>query len=152
MRHLMHARRRGEQGSALVEFVWLGILLLVPMVWILLSVFEVQRGAYAATAAARAAGRAYSLAPDQTTARVRAEEAARFTLDDQGNQEMPLRLEVECSAGPSTCLSPSSTVRVTVHSGVSLPFLPTFFSAGETDFSLDATHAVPIGQYTERRR
>ncbi len=39
-------RRRTESGSALVEVVWLGILLLLPMVWIVLSVFEVQRGAF----------------------------------------------------------------------------------------------------------
>lgn len=152
MSRLVRLPARSEQGSALVEFVWLGILLLVPMVWILLSVFEVQRGAYATTAAARAAGRAYSLAPDQAAARSRAEEAARFTLDDQGNAGMPMRLEVECSAGPTQCLAPSSTVRVTVRSGVRLPFLPAFFSSGETDFSLDATHSVPIGQYTEERR
>ena len=56
--------RRTESGSAVVEVVWLGILLLIPMVWIVLSVFEVQRGAFGVTAAARAAGRAYALAPD----------------------------------------------------------------------------------------
>ena len=57
--------RRGEDGSALVELTWLGILLLVPMLWIVLSVFEVQRGAFAVSGAARAAGRAYALAPDR---------------------------------------------------------------------------------------
>ena len=59
----MILRRRDEHGSALVELVWLGLLLLVPMLWIVLSVFEVQRGAFAVSAAARAAGRAYALAP-----------------------------------------------------------------------------------------
>ncbi len=47
-----------EGGSALVELTWLGIVLLLPMVWIVLSVFEVQRGAFGVTAAARSAGRA----------------------------------------------------------------------------------------------
>ena len=41
-------RRRAERGSALVEVVWLGVLLLLPMLWIVLSVFEVQRGAFGA--------------------------------------------------------------------------------------------------------
>ena len=40
-------RRRDERGSALVELTWLGLLLLVPLLWIVLSVFEVQRGAFA---------------------------------------------------------------------------------------------------------
>ena len=30
---------RDEDGSAVVELVWLGILLLVPILWIVLSVF-----------------------------------------------------------------------------------------------------------------
>ena len=34
---------RDERGSALVELTWLGVLLLVPLLWIVLSVFEVQR-------------------------------------------------------------------------------------------------------------
>ncbi len=55
---------RDEAGSAVIELVWVGILLLVPLLWIVLSVFEVQPGAYAVTSAARAAGRAYALAPD----------------------------------------------------------------------------------------
>ena len=57
-------RRRDERGSALVELTWLGILLIVPMLWIVMSVFEVQRGAFGVSAAARAAGRAFALAPD----------------------------------------------------------------------------------------
>jgi len=49
---------RGERGTALVEFTWLGVLLLVPLVYVMLSVFEVQRGAYAVSAASRSAARA----------------------------------------------------------------------------------------------
>ena len=67
---------RPSGGSALVELTWLGILLLVPMLWIVLSVFEVQRGAFGVSAAARAAGRAYALAPDDATGVGRAREAA----------------------------------------------------------------------------
>ena len=50
--------RRSDDGSALVEVVWLGILLLVPLLWIVLSVFDVQRGAFAVSGAARAGARA----------------------------------------------------------------------------------------------
>ena len=46
--------RRDERGSALVELSWLGILLVLPMLWIVMSVFEVQRGAFGVSAAARA--------------------------------------------------------------------------------------------------
>ena len=44
--------KRDESGSALVEVVWLGILLMVPLVYVMLSVFDVQRGAFGVSAAA----------------------------------------------------------------------------------------------------
>ena len=67
------SRRRGdERGSALVELTWLGVLLLVPLVWIVVSVFEVQRGAFATPGAVRSAARAFALAPDDAEGRQRA--------------------------------------------------------------------------------
>ncbi|WP_319804475.1 TadE/TadG family type IV pilus assembly protein [Nocardioides malaquae] len=150
MRRLwLPTRRRDESGSAVVEFVWLGILLLVPLVWIVLSVFEVQRGAFAVSAAARAAGRAYALAPDEQTARQRATEAARRTLEDQGAPDMPLEVEVTCSLGRGQCLAGTSVVTVTIRSGVELPAMPEVFRDARTDFALESVHRVPIGQYVE---
>ena len=61
--------RRDERGSALVELTWLGVLLLIPMLWIVLSVFQVQQGAFGVSGAARAAGRAYALAPNDALGR-----------------------------------------------------------------------------------
>ncbi|MGH3455694.1 MAG: hypothetical protein ACRDPQ_20380 [Nocardioidaceae bacterium] len=55
--------RRDETGTALIEFIWLGLLLLVPLVYIMLTVFDAQRGAFGASSASRAAGRAFVLAP-----------------------------------------------------------------------------------------
>ncbi len=74
----------GDEGSALVEFVGLGVLLLIPLVYLLLSVFSVQRAAFAVTQAAREAGRAYATAPSNGAARERADYAARLALDSQG--------------------------------------------------------------------
>ena len=62
----------------------------MPLLWIVLSVFEVQRGAFAVSGAARAAGRAYALAPSDAVGRARAEAAARQALADQGVGEQPL--------------------------------------------------------------
>ena len=56
---------RDQRGTALVELTWLGILLVLPVVWTVLSVFQVQRGAFGVAAAARAAARAYALAKPQ---------------------------------------------------------------------------------------
>ncbi|WP_241153865.1 hypothetical protein [Nocardioides pantholopis] len=144
-------RRRGEDGSALVEVVWLGILLLVPLLWIVLSVFEVQRGAYATTSAARAAGRAYALAPDDAEGQRRALAAARQAFADQGIAEVPLTLRVTCTPYPADCHQGTSVITVSIDSSVRLPLLPDVLGAGEPRFALDATHTVPIGQYQEVR-
>ena len=139
-------RRRDELGSAVVELIWLGILLLVPMIWIVLSVFEVQRGAFGVSAAARAAGRAYALAPDDATGRQRARAAAAVALADQGLDE-GWTLDIDCPPRTS-CHTGGAVVVVRITSHVSLPFLPEVLGDGAT-FALDAEHAVPIGQYQE---
>ncbi|GAA2156422.1 hypothetical protein GCM10009844_44650 [Nocardioides koreensis] len=142
-------RRRGpdERGSALVELTWLGILLMVPMLWIVLSVFEVQRGAFGVSAAARAAGRAYALAPTDAEGRARAEAAARQALADQGLDRAPLDLEVSCRPFPHDCHSGTSVITVSVHSRVDLPLMPQVLGGDAPSFALDASHTVPIGQF-----
>ncbi len=142
-------RARGERGSALVELVWLGILLLVPLVWFVLSVFEVQRGAFATTGAARAAGRAFALAPDDATGRARAEAAARQAYADQGIAGAPVELTITCTPYPTSCQSGTSVVTVVVRSRVDLPLLPDVLGGGAPSFRVDATHRVPIGRYVE---
>jgi Flp pilus assembly protein TadG len=141
--------KRDEAGSALVELTWLGVLLLVPMLWIVLSVFEVQRGAFGVSAAARAAGRAYALAPNDAVGRGRAEQAAREALADQGLGEAPLEVRVSCTPYPANCHSGTSVITVQISSRVDLPLLPDVLGGGAPSFALDASHTVPIGQYQE---
>lgn len=139
--------RRGESGSAVVELVWLGILLLLPMVWIVVSVSEVQRGSFGVTAAARSAGRAFALAPDDATGERRARAAAAVALADQGLDAEAARVEVGCPPRPD-CHVGGAVVTVRVETRVVLPFVPDFLG-GRTAFRLDAVHRVPIGQYQE---
>ena len=140
---------RDERGSALIEFSWLAIILLVPLVWVILSVFEVQQGAFATSAAARAAGRAYALAPDDATGEARARAAVAQVLADQGTPGQRARVRVTCAAPGDNCHVGTSVITVTVYSGVDLPFFPAILGSGAASFSLDATHTVPIGQYVE---
>ena len=144
-------RRRGnaDRGTAIVELVWLGILLLVPLLWIVLSVSEVQQGAFGVTAAARSAGRAYALAPDDASGQRAAEEVARRALSDQGLDGAPLRVSVTCTPYPHDCHNGTSVITVRIRSSVELPLLPDVLGGGAPRFALDATHTVPIGRYQE---
>src|SRR5207302_2756298 len=66
---------RRDDGSAVVEFVWLAVLLLVPLVYVVMAALSVQRAAFAETAAAREAARAYATAGSDAVGEERAEQA-----------------------------------------------------------------------------
>jgi hypothetical protein len=132
-----------------VEVSWLGILLVLPVLWIVMSVFEVQRGAFAVSAAARSAARAYALAPDDAAGLVRARNAARVALDDQGLHDVTPDVRVSCTPYPSDCHQGTSVITVSIHSRVVLPMMPTALGTSRPSFALDATQTVPIGQFQE---
>lgn len=142
--------RRSESGTVLVEVTWLAILLLVPLVYVVLSVFAVQRAAFAATAAARAAGRAYVMAPSVAEAGARARAAGEVALADQGVEGADTTMTVTCH--PATaCLTPGSTVQVAVRAQVPLPLLPPVFGDQPPSIRVDAEHTVPFGTFREDR-
>lgn len=145
----MRSRARGEGGSALVEFTWLAIILLVPLVWIIMSVFEVQRGAFAVSAAARSAGRAYALAPDDATGAARAQAVAEQVLADQGSPGQKVRVTVSCRPSGGNCHVGTAVITVRVESSVSLPAAPRILGRDAASFRLSSSHTVPIGQYVE---
>ncbi len=144
-------RARDDRGSALVEFCWVGLVLFIPLTWIVISVFEVQRGAFAVNGAARAAARAFALAPDDATGRARAEAVATQTLADQGSDGMVADVRVSCG-GLANCHTGTAVITVEIRSRVEMPLLPEVLAAERRSFALEASHTVPIGQYVEAGR
>jgi hypothetical protein len=141
--------RSREAGSALVELTWLGLLMLIPLVYVVITIVTVQRSAYGASEAARAAGRAFVLAPDLATASHRAYDAAKVAMADQGVALRGDELAVHCSPTPQSCLQPGSTVRVEIHLDVRLPFVQPVFGHSAASVAISATHAEPYGTYRE---
>lgn len=122
-----------DTGSASVEFITVGMLMLVPLVYLVLAVSAIQAGAFAAEGAARQAARVFVQAPDLEAAEDSAQRALEFALADHGI-EGGARLAVTCST-PS-CLTRQAFVTVTVDISVPLPLVPALLG----DFPL----AVPI--------
>jgi len=144
-------RRRGEAGSALVEVTWLSLLLLVPLVYILLAVFDVQRASFGVSGAARAAARAYSLAPDEAAGRDHARAAAAVALADQRIEPDEVDLAVHCEPVPDNCLSPGSLIRVDLRHQVRLPLVPSALGGGAPTIRVEASHTVAYGTFREDR-
>lgn len=142
---------RDERGSAVVEFSWLAILLLVPLVYVMLAVFDVQRTSYGATAATRAAGRAFIIVPaglSEDDARDRAFEAARLAMQDQGVELSPGQLRITCTPA---CLEPGSTVTVDLDTEVPLPLIPDALGGERPAIQISASHTEPYGDYREAK-
>ncbi len=114
-------RRRGDAGSAIVEFVWLAVLLMIPLVYVVLAAVSVQRTAFAESAAAREAARAYATAGSDAEGERRAEAAVALAMHDQGVDWQPTGRVVACGA----CgYEPGSTFTVDLRTVVALPFVP----------------------------
>ena len=118
-------RAGDDGGNAIVEFVYLAVLLMVPLTYVLLTVFHVQRASYAASSAAREAGRAFATSTEGDAAQDRAVLAARLVMRDSGLRLDASDVRIACSTTP--CLEPGSTIRVSVSQDVSLPLLPRLF-------------------------
>ncbi|MGN6780685.1 MAG: hypothetical protein ACTHJH_04220 [Marmoricola sp.] len=143
--------RADEAGTAILEFVWLALLLMVPLVYVVVAVLDTQRAAFAASTAARSAGRAFVTAPDQATARLRAQAAVRLAFADQGIADQPADLAISCRPEPAACLSPGSVVTVEVTSAARLPLMPDALGRTAPAIRVSARHSAPYGTFREAR-
>jgi hypothetical protein len=122
-------RANGDRGSAVVEFVTLGVLLLVPVVYLVVTLGRVQAGAFAVEGAAREAARAFSSAPDEEAGVARARAGVLLALGDQGFEDVDpaAALTLTCESEP--CLQAEARVTATVAVDVVLPGVPAFVDA-----------------------
>lgn len=109
---------RGEEGSAVVEFIFLGLVLLVPVVYLIVTAGQVQGAAFAAVGAAEAAAKVYVDAEDPVAGEQRARAAAELAFSDFGFEAGDMLLDISCSA---QCLEPGSTATALVRFDVPLP-------------------------------
>jgi Flp pilus assembly protein TadG len=112
-----------ERGSAVVEFVVLGVLLLIPLVYLVMMLARVQAGSYAVSQAAREAGRAFVTADAEGSATGRAQAAARVAFADHAFEDSG-RVTITCDGTP--CLRPDGQVVTAATVRVPLPLVPSF--------------------------
>lgn len=115
--------RRDERGSAVVEFVTLGVLMLVPLVYLVMMLARVQAASYAVAQASREAGRAFVTADREVDAAARARAAARISFLDHEFEDTGT-ITLRCDGSP--CLRPEGRVEVTATVRVPLPLIPSF--------------------------
>jgi hypothetical protein len=153
---LVRAARRGpvqqgqvrDEGRAILEFIFLGILLLLPLTYLVLTAARLQAASFSASLAGREAGRAFVTArsDDEGFARARAAASLAFTdfAFDRG-------AEVAVSCDGSPCLRPEGSVTATATIAVALPLVPDFIAAHvPASVTISSTHVASVDRFVAR--
>ena len=116
-------RAAADDGSASLEFITAGLLLLVPLVYLVLAISAIQSASLATEGAARQAARVYVQAPNDEAGRAAAVRALDLALADHG-VEGERALSIRCSPRPDDCHTRRGWVSVDVAVDVPLPLIP----------------------------
>lgn len=116
---------KDESGSAVVEFIGLAMMLLIPVVYLLVGAAGLQGASYAAVGAADQAAKVYAVsAADSSTGtpEARSEAAVARALGDFGIDPGQAQISMDCPSG--SCDEEGDIVQVTVAVRVSVPLVP----------------------------
>ena len=134
----MAQMRAGQQdcGSAIVEFVFISVLVFIPLTYLVVGFGAIQRGIFAATEAAREAGRAIGTAPDPELGMARAQRAAELAVEAQSVDLRDMKVAYApagtgCDAAGTYIpgLFPGEEFIVCVTVTVRVPLLPEFIDS-----------------------
>lgn len=126
-----------DHGSASLEFVTAGMILLLPLVYLVLAMASIQAGALAVEGAARQAARVFVQAESVGAGQASAARAVEFALADYGIDIAAADITISCSPNPGNCLTRRGLVTIGVEVSVPLPLVPPALTG---DFPL----AVPL--------
>lgn len=137
-----------DEGRAIVEFIFLGIGLLLPLLYLVLTAARLQAGAFSASLAGREAGRAFVTGTSEEDAAARARAAASLAFQDFAFDD-GTRLEVRCDATP--CLRAGAQVTTTASISVQLPLVPDFIADHvPSSVTVSSTHVSAVDSYVAR--
>ncbi|WP_445292844.1 pilus assembly protein [Cellulomonas fimi] len=154
MRGRITARLRAaggtDDGSAVLEFLGVSLVLLVPTVYLVLVLGRLQAATFAVEGAAREAARTAVAADTPQDAAARAARATGVALRDQGFDDDPAdALLLTCTSTP--CLAPGSRVTARVEVVVPLPFVPDMVrDVVPLEVPVSAERVAPVDTYRAR--
>jgi len=125
-----------DAGTAPLEFILAGLLLLVPIVYLIVALGVIQQQSLGAESGARHIARAIATAPDAASARDRADAVARSIVEEYGIDRDELDLALSCRPA-GDCPRAGATLVVTIRTRVALPLVPPVLS-------LDRLASVPL--------
>jgi hypothetical protein len=144
-----------EWGAAVVELLVVFLTLVVPVVYAMLVVADVQRALLATSSAAREAGRVYVTGASRVDAERRAGAAYREVLATYGlragDPRAAMRLRAGCPAGEAVgCTAgfgPGAEVQVEVTYRVPVARLPFLGAAAAPSLTVGATQHTRVDRF-----
>lgn len=121
---MRRAKPSTDEGSASLEFITAGLLLLLPLVYLVLTMAQLQAGAFAVEGAARQAARVYVQSASAAEADAAAARAIEVALADFGLSPDGVVVSVSCAPEPARCLTRRGFVTIHVSTSVPLPLVP----------------------------
>lgn len=120
-----------DEGSAAFEFITVGVVLLVPLVYLIIALGAIQEQTLGAEAAARQTARVIALSPDADTAELRGERVLADVSEHYGLDPDAVEVSVTCLPATAACPAAGATITVTVAAKVALPLIPAIFGADD---------------------
>ncbi|MHA7262576.1 hypothetical protein ACX80W_05145 [Arthrobacter sp. TMN-37] len=122
----------------------MGLILLIPVVYLILSAGRLQGGSFAVVGAADHAAKVFveSETPEQGEARAR--QAALVAVENFGFSPEQAQVEMSCDG---VCLSPGSTVTVEVRLAVPLPLIPTLPGVNNSAVTVDSSTTQSVERF-----
>ncbi|MDN5790929.1 MAG: pilus assembly protein [Micrococcales bacterium] len=144
----MIAPERREDGRAIIEFIALGVILLIPLTYLVLTMARLQAGAFSASLAGREAARVFVSASTDAGAHQRAQAAARLAFEDFAF-DGAATVTAACDGSP--CLRPDGRITTTASVSVPLPLIPDIVAAHlPTSITLTSTHLQVVDRFVAR--
>ncbi|MGZ0213205.1 MAG: 1-hydroxy-2-methyl-2-(E)-butenyl 4-diphosphate synthase [Actinomycetales bacterium] len=148
----LSSRFASEQGSASLEFITVGMVMLIPLVYLVLTMSAIQAGALAAEGAARQAARVFVQSENLEAAHAAASRAVEFALDNHGVDAAGADVTITCAPDPNDCLARRGYVTVRVGVSVPLPLAPPVLSGSfPLEVPLDASATQQVSQFAGSR-
>ena len=126
-----------QRGSAAVEFILMGLLMLVPLVYLIVSLGVIQSQSLGAEAGARHLARAAATAGDRDDAAERTRLILAAVADEYGLDEDAVSVSLSCRPSSASCPAAGATLTVTVRTRAALPLVPPVLG-------LDRMASIPI--------
>lgn len=158
-RRLAGINRHDDEGAAMLEFIALSLLLLIPLIYLVVTLSRIQAGAFAAESAASEASRTLvvtgvhelesgaSRSAAMSQGSQRAQAAVGLVAADFGFSSEEAALILACEG---TCLEPGTNATAEVTIQVALPGIPGFLNSSiPLEVEVVGSARSPVDSLTE---